>query len=114
MASDIIAFAYFSGLFVAGKRSNWRAIETVLWSHFIIVFVLCACSIIAFNGPLLYDKVIYSPVYHFWGLLYGWIYFLRGSGTINADTTYVDLANDVIYTGYYKVTHKISELPFEG
>ena len=44
----------------------------------------------------------------------GRIYFLRGSGTINADTTYVDLANDVIYTGYYKVTHKISELPFEG
>jgi len=40
------------------------------------------------------------------------IYFVRGSGQIGDRTSYVDPENDIIFSGYYQETHKISELEF--
>lgn len=43
----------------------------------------------------------------------GKTYFVRGLGKIGDHTSYVDPGNDIVYSGYYQQTHKISELEFK-
>ena len=40
------------------------------------------------------------------------IYFIRGPGQINDQTSYIDLDKDIIFSGIYKSTYRISELEF--
>ena len=43
----------------------------------------------------------------------GKTYFVRNLGRIGERTPYVDVENDVIHSGYWQRTHKISELEFK-
>ena len=43
----------------------------------------------------------------------GKIYFVRSRGRIDEYTSYVDPENDIIFSGYGKMTYKISELDFK-
>ncbi len=43
----------------------------------------------------------------------GRTYFVRGSGKIGDQTSYIDPENDIVYSGYYQQSHKISDLEFQ-
>ena len=43
----------------------------------------------------------------------GKTYFVRGLGRIGDRTSYVDSENGIVFSGYYRRTHKVSELEFE-
>lgn len=73
---DVFAITCFSGMLVAGKQENWKVIEKTLLSHFAMGMALCVFYALTYGGALLYREVVASPLYDFWGLLYGWPYFL--------------------------------------
>lgn len=43
----------------------------------------------------------------------GKTYFVRGFGEIGDRTSYIDPGNDIVYSGYYQQTNRISELEFK-
>lgn len=42
----------------------------------------------------------------------GVVYFVRGTGFINERTSFVDVANDTVYSGYYQRTFKLRQLHY--
>lgn len=75
-SSDVFAMFCFSGLLVASKATNWKVLEKTLIFHFAIATILCIFYMLTHGRVLLYEEAVASPIYKFWGLLYGWPYFL--------------------------------------
>ncbi len=75
-SSDVFAIFCFSGIFVAGKIENWKVIEKILVLHFALSTILCIFFTLTYGHALLYSEVLVSPIFQFWGLQYGWPYFL--------------------------------------